>query len=1335
LAALVFLLAYFLLTLLGLTYSAGPRRALLTAAVAFGLLLVVITESLSAVRLLSFAWLVTVWLLAAVAIFVLLVRAWCAAHADALYEDDEHKEDIRCAFGALLHLNLGVVFTSLPAFYRLFQNALLILAEQLRALAERSWAAVRLRGCELKHRSTEALKHNSADNVTKDAAGQSASSLVPGAWSVRDRGPKTEDSAGLTTKDHGLSTKDLAKRLSLLVLLIGVVAIAAATGIIAFTAPPNNYDSMYSHTAKIPCWVQNHSVAHYATHSMHALRYEPFAGFCNLQFQVLTGGDTFANGVQWFSMIGCLVGVSLIARCLGAQARGQTFAVVLCATLPMGIMQSTSTQVDYVTSFWLVCVVYHLLLLIANPSSWSLTLLLGASLGLALLTKATNYFFAFPFGIWLAWFLIRKLKGRAFLQGFVIAAMALLINAPHYARNISTFGHPLGLSVPSSVKAVTTVTLGARDAIETSLRLDDAHYGSQSMPLLVDDKAPVNYVSFKVSVDEAGLYDLSALFATAASSPFDLYINGYRERENVGAEITGGYYVGNLRRVLVGRIYLIKGENTIKLQRDKGPLPHMAGLIISAPTELNDQAVLGVRLKVEGGLVVNRRGVSSVKTEDRGPRTEDRKLRTEEQIRDPRRWRDLATTEVAPMPPLAALARPAWRVGAGAIRRMQQTMWEPAPSGECSRPMWEPAPSGECSECPRFAARRPLSDSAFGNRLLGVPPAAGYSVFGAETAQTIATLRSLPLYEYQTPQAFIQSLLASVAELGPAAAHAASPDDNGAAENGWVETDDIFGDATDADVDPAQLLNNLGSELGVNRYSEFSLPWMMSAISKNVAMQLATSDTKANEEIWRAVEAIHKTLGIDLNRKSAPDRSKGWRNTFFVRQMLDEDIAVNPDQFMLFIFCLVLMLVSGRVRAVRNLRTITLCIVIGFILLSIWFGWSPYNSRRFLPLFVIASPVIAVTLCTFIRIPYLVELLAASLLWFSYPWVVANRTRPLVGARTIFNTPRYDQYFVKFEQLRTPYKAITAFLQTNKIASVGFYSDKPFVDYPLVMALQADPHSQLRFRHIGVNNPTRNIRPRFDEPDPEIIVSWDPSVTGMQTKATSYAAIWSDGNVAVLAGTPAEGGSKAESKVKGLRFKVAEGRDAEKRVISDSKLQTAAPLEHSPLTLDLPKPRSAFESLAESMRNCFADVDAQMLVNGRFLDGMTNWLYWQYGAAHTNSIIVENNTVRIENPYRQLIGIQQRVAVVSGAVYRLSGVARSVATTQSDIIFGGRVAFYLPPQTERQLVWMSEYNDWSQKELVFTNAVTGNATILVHMGYGNVASTGEFANVRLERVP
>ena len=98
-----------------------------------------------------------------------------------------------------------------------------------------------------------------------------------------------------------------------------------------------------------------------------------------------------------------------------------------------------------------------------------------------------------------------------------------------------------------------------------------------------------------------------------------------------------------------------------------------------------------------------------------------------------------------------------------------------------------------------------------------------------------------------------------------------------------------------------------------------------------------------------------------------------------------------------------------------------------------------------------------------------------------------------------------------------------------------------------------------------------------------------------------------------------------------------------------------------------------------------------------------------------------------------MVGIQQIVRMNSNAVYRLSGIARSLGNDKLKN-FSRRIAIWLPPQKEKQIVWMSEYNHWWKKELIFTNQVSGIATVYIHMGYGGVASTGEFTNISLERL-
>ena len=250
------------------------------------------------------------------------------------------------------------------------------------------------------------------------------------------------------------------RRASGLALAVGapIVTIMALTGIVALLGWPNQIDSFGYHLSRVAHWIQNRSVAFYPTHITHQLYYPPWAEYAMLQFTLLGWDERLTNLVQWFSMVASLVGGSLIARELGAGPRGQAFGALFCATLPMGILQASTTQNDYVTGFWLVCLAHGLLAWRAHPAGHGLALRVGASLGLALLTKGVAYLFAAPLLLCL---LLRKrpLQSRRWLGQVALSGLVMLaLNAPQYARNLELFGGVLG-----------PVRLGADPSFDDSL--------------------------------------------------------------------------------------------------------------------------------------------------------------------------------------------------------------------------------------------------------------------------------------------------------------------------------------------------------------------------------------------------------------------------------------------------------------------------------------------------------------------------------------------------------------------------------------------------------------------------------------------------------------------------------------------------------------------------------------------------------------------------------------------------------------------------------------------------------------------------------------------------
>lgn len=226
--------------------------------------------------------------------------------------------------------------------------------------------------------------------------------------------------------------------------MVAVLAVLfSLLGFTAIMAAPNNWDSLTYHLPRILHWIQNGSVAHYPTHITRQLIMPPWSEYAIMHLFMLSGGDRFVNCVQWLSMVGSCVGVSLIVKKLGGTPGNQYAAAVIAATLPLGLLEATSTQNDYALAFW--CVAFLLYSLAAIESlTWPVLLLCATSLGLALLTKGTGYIILFPV-ILGALVMIGKRGGTKSLalKLLVGISIVLLLNAAFYLRNWSVFGSPL----------------------------------------------------------------------------------------------------------------------------------------------------------------------------------------------------------------------------------------------------------------------------------------------------------------------------------------------------------------------------------------------------------------------------------------------------------------------------------------------------------------------------------------------------------------------------------------------------------------------------------------------------------------------------------------------------------------------------------------------------------------------------------------------------------------------------------------------------------------------------------------------------------------------------
>lgn len=234
------------------------------------------------------------------------------------------------------------------------------------------------------------------------------------------------------------STSRLFFLKSVLLLILGFSLMTA------LLAPPNNPDAMAYHLPRVMHWAQNQSVEHYPTADLRQISFSPGVGYFLLHVYLLTDSDRFLNGVQWFSFLGTLIGLSLLTKFLG-KTEAEWFTLLLGATVPMAILQSMTTQTDLTVAFWLITATCFLFQ--TQNYSWQALSWFGLSISFGILSKPTAILFGASLGVvlWGRAFQQKKTFGDWLRKGFFVGILAFCLSIPHYLRNQETFGNFLGI--------------------------------------------------------------------------------------------------------------------------------------------------------------------------------------------------------------------------------------------------------------------------------------------------------------------------------------------------------------------------------------------------------------------------------------------------------------------------------------------------------------------------------------------------------------------------------------------------------------------------------------------------------------------------------------------------------------------------------------------------------------------------------------------------------------------------------------------------------------------------------------------------------------------------
>ena len=140
--------------------------------------------------------------------------------------------------------------------------------------------------------------------------------------------------------------------------------------------------------------------------------------------------------------------------------------------------------------------------------------------------------------------------------------------------------------------------------------------------------------------------------------------------------------------------------------------------------------------------------------------------------------------------------------------------------------------------------------------------------------------------------------------------------------------------------------------------------------------------------------------------------------------------------------------------------------------------------------------------------------------------------------------------------------------------------------------------------------------------------------------------------------------------------------------------------------------------------------------NGNFKDELKGWDFWNVKGEEASNAVSrvtdkEEACVLIKGqPGGKLMGMCQAVNLTSGTVYKLSAAAKSEDQTPK-AFFGARAALFANGQKEKQLLWTYNTKGWVERELIFTNCISGPATLFFHTGYTTNECRAFFKNISL----
>jgi len=239
------------------------------------------------------------------------------------------------------------------------------------------------------------------------------------------------------------------------VLLVAYFIIVGIVVFLSFWGPPNNADSMVYHLPRVMHWMQNDSVDFYPAATLRQLTTPWLGNYFVLVLMELGGSDLLANFAQLAAYFGA-VGLTVIASRLITNSKVATsLTLIFAGTTPMALAQATTTQVDLISTLWVMSGVVIVLMTKGRAwKFWTGVFLLALTIGLAALTKPTGLLFLISVVVWLLMGHIYRNRStlvagirQAAVASVVLFGAAVAGTAPVMLRTWGLLGQPFDTNI------------------------------------------------------------------------------------------------------------------------------------------------------------------------------------------------------------------------------------------------------------------------------------------------------------------------------------------------------------------------------------------------------------------------------------------------------------------------------------------------------------------------------------------------------------------------------------------------------------------------------------------------------------------------------------------------------------------------------------------------------------------------------------------------------------------------------------------------------------------------------------------------------------------------